>query len=157
MKYSDAQLSIGDVTVEARSDDFVQYHGHKLVENGDGIKCRDCEVEENIPDIFLQSSGFRLVTYKLYVLGRFKRRQCEQVLGLQPTGRTVEIAGRRFQQTQTGAWQDEIGNTYSNKEIVELKYGHRKSEKANRQDTSGTTTEPEKTNFTERIRERVGL
>ena len=146
-------------------DDVVQYHGHRLVENGDGIKCRDCEVEEDIPDIFLQSSGFRVVAYKLYVLGRFKRKQCEQMFTAQHTGRIIEIGGTSFYQTQTGEWQDEHGHTYTNDEIVELNDGYRKFEEAKRQqrmfsnlsDTSSVGTESEELSFTERIRERVGL
>jgi hypothetical protein len=55
----------------------VQLWGHTIVRNeGNSIKCQDCEHEEELPELLEMSNGFREVVYKMYVLGKFKREEC---------------------------------------------------------------------------------
>lgn len=56
----------------------IRLWGHRIILNGEsGIKCEECEMEEEIPDLLQMTNGFREVVYKMYILGKFKNTRCE--------------------------------------------------------------------------------
>lgn len=56
----------------------IRLWGHRInLADSDGIECEECEMREEVPDLLQQSSGFREVVYKLYILGKFKNTRCE--------------------------------------------------------------------------------
>jgi hypothetical protein len=61
--------------------------GHRIILDGeDGIKCAECDMEEEIPDLIQATTGFREVLYKLYLLRKFKDADCDSL----PVGTLIE-------------------------------------------------------------------
>jgi hypothetical protein len=53
----------------------LRIHGHKInLSEDDRVFCESCTQEHEIPEVFAQSSPFRQVVYKMYLLGKFKER-----------------------------------------------------------------------------------
>lgn len=55
----------------------VRLWGHRL-SLGSTIECQECEMSEEVPPLLQESSAFREVVYKLYLLGKFKHTHCQQ-------------------------------------------------------------------------------
>lgn len=69
----------GDVNVDNIQTEIpgIDIYGHKILIKDNGLECLECEMEESIPEVFLKSSGFYEVVYKLYIFGKFKHSRCE--------------------------------------------------------------------------------
>lgn len=59
----------------------VRLWGHRVVLSGDGIECKECEMEREIPELLQMTNGFREVVYKMYILGEFRDTRCEPDMG----------------------------------------------------------------------------
>jgi len=56
----------------------IRLWNHRIVLDGDSsIKCEECEMEEEIPELLEMTNGFRQVVYKMYLLGKFKDTSCK--------------------------------------------------------------------------------
>lgn len=71
-KVSDLKVT-GEATIPG-----VRLWGHRInLAADDGIKCEECEMQEELPELMQMTNGFREVIYKMYVLGKFRQETCK--------------------------------------------------------------------------------
>lgn len=57
----------------------VKFWGHTINLTGDNLNCTRCDMEEEVPEVFKLSSGFKEAVYRLYIYGKFKNESCATI------------------------------------------------------------------------------
>lgn len=56
----------------------VDFSGHNITASSTSVECVVCDMEEAVPELILDSAGFRQVVYKLFLWGKFKSEKCKR-------------------------------------------------------------------------------
>lgn len=92
--------------------------GHTIDVRGDSINCTTCDMEESVPDIFLESAGFNELVYRLYIYGKFRETSCEPSDELRRVDRVGDDPSDNIQPHGNTYWSGTTTITLRNGDIV---------------------------------------